>query len=257
MPLCCQYPTWRKEWMALMTPVAPTSPSAETDFLSPGVYWLSEVRALAGVSSQVSRRYVRDYKGRRGLWGGGAQRLEGRYYATFRDLMELRFVNAFRIAGVSWPRILRAAEYAGQRFGTDYPFSHRRFQTDGADVFDYNDSGLEQVSQRGQMAFAAIIGPSLFNPIQYIDDVPVRWYPAEEWGLDSVGRNVLIDPRFSFGAPVVSECHIPTDTLYRNFIAEGRSTAAVARSYRVSESTIWQAVAFEEELAQRSARSGK
>ena len=70
-------------------------------------------------------------------------------------------------------------------------------------------------------------------------------------------RKVLIDPRFSFGAPVVSECHIPTDTLYRNFIAEGRSTAAVARSYRVSESTIWQAVAFEEELAQRSARSGK
>ena len=94
-------PNWRKEWMALMTPVAPTYSSAATDFLPSGVYWLSEVRALAGVSSEVSRRYVRDYKGRRGWWGGGAQRLEGRYYATFRDLMELRFVNAFRIAGVS------------------------------------------------------------------------------------------------------------------------------------------------------------
>lgn len=240
-----------------MTPVAPTYPSAATDFLPSGVYWLSEVRALAGVASHVSRRYVRDYKGQRGRWGGGAQRMEGRYYATFRDLMELRFVNAFHIAGASWRRILRAAEYAGQWFGTDYPFSHRRFQTDGADIFDYNNSGLEQVSQKGQMAFAAIIGPSLFNPVHYIDDVPVRWYPAEEWGLDSVGRNVMIDPKFSFGAPVVSECHIPTDTLYCNFIAEGRSAEAVARSYMVSESTIWQAVAFEEELALRAARSRK
>lgn len=240
-----------------MTPVAPTYPSVATDFLSPGVYWLSEVRALAGVSPVVSRRYVRDHKGRRGLWGGGTQRMEGRYYATFRDLMELRFVNAFRIAGVSWRRILRAAEYAGRRFSTDYPFSHRRFQTDGADVFDYNDSGLEQVSQKGQMAFAEIIGPSLFDPVQYIDDAPARWYPAEEWGLDSVGRNVMIDPKFSFGAPVVNEYHIPTDTLYRNFIAEGSSAEAVARSYMISENAVWQAVAFEEELAQRSARFRK
>lgn len=244
-----------------MTTVAPTSPSTETDtgieFLSSSVYWLSEVRSLAGVSSEVSRRYVRDYKGRSGLWGGGAQRLEGRYYATFRDLMELRFVNAFRIAGVSWPRILRVAEYAGQRFNTDYPFSNRRFQTDGADVFDYNDSGLEQVSRKGQMAFATIIGPSLFNPVQYIDDVPARWYPAEEWGLHSVGRDVMIDPGVSFGAPVASECRIPTDTLYRNFMAEGRSAEAVARSYMISENEIWQAVAFEEELARRAARSGK
>lgn len=241
-----------------MTPVAPTTPAAETDLLpSPGLYWLSEVRALAGVATAVSRRYVRDYKGRRGLWGGGAQRLEGRYYATFRDLMELRFVNAFRIAGVSWARILRAAEYAGPRFNTDYPFSHRRFQTDGADVFDYNDSGLEQISQKGQMAFAAIIDPFLFDPVQYTADVPTRWYPAEEWGLHSVGRDVMIDPGFSFGAPVVSERCIPTDTLHLNFIAEGRSAAAVARSYMISENTVRQAVDFEEELARRAAISRK
>lgn len=240
-----------------MMPADSTSPSAATDLLSSGVYWLSEVRSLAGVSPEVSRRYVRDYKGRRGLWGGGAQRLERRYYATFRDLMELRFVNAFRIAGVSWRRILRAAEYAGWRFGTDYPFSHRRFQTDGADVFDYNDSGPEQVSRTGQMAFATIIGPSLFNPVQYIDDTPARWYPAEEWGLDSVGRDVMIDPGFSFGAPVVSERRIPTDTLYRNFVAEGRSAAATARSYMISENAVGQAVAFEEELARRAGRSRK
>ena len=241
-----------------MTPVAPTFPSAAidypaTDLLSSSVYWLSEVRSLAGVSSEVSRRYVRDYKGRDGRWGGGEQRLEGRYYATFRDLMELRFVNAFRIAGVSWRRILRAAEYAGQRFNTHYPFSHRRFQTDGADIFTYRASGLEQISQKGQMAFAAIIGPSLFDPVQYIDDVPARWYPAEEWGLRGVGREVMVDPGFSFGAPVVSECRIPTDTLYRNFIAEGRSAAAVARSYMISENAVEQAVAFDEELARRAA----
>ena len=119
----------RKDGVDTMTTV-----SASIDRLSAGMYWLSEVRNLAGVPTDLSRRFVRTYKGQRGLWGGAEQR-EGRYYyATFLDLMELRIVNAFHISGVPWQRICKTAEYARQRFGTDFPFSHRRFQTDGKDI---------------------------------------------------------------------------------------------------------------------------
>ena len=88
--------------------------------------------------------------------------------------------------------------------------------------------------------------------MDYVDDAPVRWYPAEEWGLRSVGRNVVVDPRLSFGAPVVQEHYIPTETLHLNFMAEGFDAHLVARSYEVSEETVWHAVRFEEELARRS-----
>lgn len=221
--------------------------------LNYGMYWLSEVRSLAGISTDLSRRFVRTYKGQRGLWGGVEQRVGRYYYATFLDLMELRIVNAFHISGVSWQRICKTAEYACQRFETDFPFSHRRFQTDGREIFDLTSDQIEQVSRDGQLAFAQIIGSSLFEPMDYMDDTPVRWYPAEEWGLKSVGRSVMVDPKRSFGSPVVGERFIPTNTLHLNFEAEGQNASLVARNYEISEETVWSAVYFEEELARRTA----
>ncbi len=227
------------------------------DRLNAGMYWLGEVRTLAGVPTELSRRFVRTHKGQRGLWGGAEQRVGRYYFATFLDLMELRIVNAFHISGVSWQRICKTAEYACQRFETDFPFSHRRFQTDGREIFDRASHRIEQVSGSGQIAFARIIGPSLFEPMDYEDDAPVRWYPAEEWGLTTVGRSVLIDPLHSFGSPVVNERFIPTDTLHVNFEAEGRDASLVARSYDISEASVWCAVYFEQELARRATNVDK
>ena len=225
--------------------------------LTGGVYWLSEVQRLAGVPTKLSRRFMRSYKWERGLWGGGEQQRGRYYYATFRDLMELRLVNAFHIAGVSWNRICRTAEYACERFGTDYPFAHRRFQTDGAEIFSETDDGLEQVSRYGQLTFTQIITPSLFEPLDYVDDAPVRWFPAEEWELASVGRQVMVDPLRSFGAPIISDRHIPTDTLLHNYKGEGRNARLVAQSFEISEESVLKAVAFEEELERRAIRFAK
>ena len=235
-----------------------TTTTAELpELLSAGLYWLDDVRRLAGVPTDLSRRFIRQYKGQQGLWGGGEQRAGRYYYATFRDLIELRYINALHFAGVSWQRICRTAEYAGTRFKTDYPFSDRRFQTDGAEIFDRTDAGLEHVSGKGQLAFAEIIAPSLFEPLDYVNDAPTRWYPAQDWGLDDVGKSVVVDPLRSFGAPVIHEWHIPTDTLYRNFIGERCDARLVALSYGIPEETVLQAVTFEEALAQRAASYAK
>ena len=220
-----------------------TTATDTTELLSAGLYWLDDVRRLAGVSTELSRTFIRQYKGRRGLWGGGEQRVGRHYYATFRDMIELRYVNALHLAGVPWPRIGQTAEYAGARLGTDYPFSHRKFRTYGAEILDLTD--------------AEIIAPSLFEPLDYAGDAPARWYPAEEWGLDSVGRSVVVDPLRSFGAPVIDGWHIPTDTLYRNFVGEGCSARQVALSYDIPEAAVLEAVAFEKELARRAAYFAK
>ena len=241
--------------------------------LAGGCYVLRDARRLTGVPEAVSRRFVRHYKGELGLWGGGRQRLGERYYVTFRDLMELRVINAFRIVGLQWPVIVRTAGYGRVRFGTDYPFSDRRFQTDGRDVFNEGVDGLEpgvpvpavpprkvyeqgavwleEVSGNRQLAFDEVVDPSLFEPMEYLDDVPVRWYPAEDWGESGIGRSVVVDPKRSFGAPVVADGYVPTQTLYWNFVAEGKNPELVARSYEISVDAVLCAVAFEEAAARR------
>ena len=224
--------------------------------ITDGCYSVGEVESLTGVPRVLSRRFIKLYKGRFGLWGGGEQRLANSYYVTFRDLLELRYIHAFHEAGVTWQRIRRTAEYAGKRFKTDFPFSDVRFKTDGAEIFAATDDGLEAVSRYGQLVFEEILGERLFSPLDYENNVPVRWYPAEEWGMLNVGRAVMVDPRISFGVPVVVDCHIPTETLYLSVLAEGMDFEVVARHYEVSSESVRYAVAFQEEKAHRRVLSG-
>ena len=216
-----------------------------------GFYSVGEVRRLTGVAERVSRRFAKSYKGNHGLWGGQDQRLGRFMYITFRDLIELRYVNAFHTVGVSWQRIVKTAQYAQSRFESEYPFSDLRFKTDGEHIFGQSGEGLEQIYGRGQMAFAEVIGEYLFEPLDYLENEPVRWYPAEEWGMDEIGREVMVDPRFGFGAPVITEYHIPTETLYLNYKAELDNAKLVARSYDIPVESVRIAVAFQEEFATR------
>ena len=222
-----------------------------------GCYSLGEVQSLTAVPVALSRRYIKSYKGQHGLWGGREQWLSSGYYATFRDLIELRYINAFHEAGVTWRQICRTAEYAGERFGTDFPFSDIRFKTDGAGVFAAVAGELGAFAQCGQFAFEEIIGGHLFRPLDYEDGVPVRWYPLEEWGMSVVGRTVVVDPIYSFGVPVVVGCWIPAETLYSSFMAEGNDIEAVARHYEVSKAHVRCAVAFRNEMARRHVEFGR
>ena len=222
------------------------------DRLSDGFYSVGEVRRLAGVPENVSRRYVSSYKGKYGLWGGKNQRLGGNTYLTFRDLIELRHIDSFHSSGVSWQRILRTAQYAKERFETDYPFSDLRFETDGAHIFGETDEGLEQLSRHGQMAFGRVLSGYLFKPLDYLDYEPVRWYPGQEWEIEYVGRGVIVDPRISFGTPVIADYHVPTEVLYLNYRAELNDPETVARNYEIPLPSVVCAVAFQKELLNRN-----
>ena len=223
--------------------------------LAVGSYSPTEVQRLSGVPATLTRRFLSTYKGGLGLWGGIVshdQHLDGRWYATFRDMIELRCLRAFHDAGVTWPRIRRTAEYACDRFDTDYPFSHRRFLTEGKGIFARTEEGLEQLSAYGQYTFEEIIGPELFDPVEYNDsDLPVRWYPAVEWGWDSNGRKVVVDPLRSFGAPVITDFGVPTQVLYDSYRAEGQDAGRVSRIYEVPVASVQTAVDFERYLAGR------
>src|SRR6266436_615119 len=113
------------------------------NLFSTGIYTVPDAARLSGVSTWRIRRWLRGYRFRtkkrqhhsRPLWHGQLEPIENSLALGFLDLIEIRFVDAFLKAGVSWT-ILRAAHERGVRmFGSSHPFCKNQFETDGRDIF--------------------------------------------------------------------------------------------------------------------------
>ncbi|WP_075359130.1 DUF433 domain-containing protein [Caballeronia sordidicola] len=166
---------------------------------------------------------------------------------TFHDLLEIRFVQAFRKSGVSLQTIRLASRMARELFAMPYPFTSRRFQTDGRTIFA---SAMEETGEtelldlvRRQYAFRKVIEPSLYHGIEFDQNqLATRWYPSHR------SKAVMLDPEVSFGKPVVADGAVRTEILYDAVLAEGNKNL-VARLYEVPVAAVDAAIAFEESLA--------
>jgi uncharacterized protein (DUF433 family) len=165
----------------------------------------------------------------------------------FRDLLELRMVAQFVEHGVTLKVVRATIEEAEKTLGS-YPLTNRKFLTDGRRIFLH---ALEEEEPRlldilgKQFVFSEIIGPSLYEGIEYApqdERRAARWYPIRR------NRTVMLDPEVQFGAPILSESGVPTDALLLAWIAEGKDHAAVARAYEVPVDDVKAAVEFEQSL---------
>jgi uncharacterized protein (DUF433 family) len=236
------------------------SHSRDIDLLGIGLYTATEAARLTGIPAVRLRRWIRGYTYRVGgqqtassasVWRGQIPGIDGLVELGFLDLIEARFVDAFRRARVPWPVIRLCAERARELIGSDHPFSSRRFRTDGRTIFaeSVGEAGEKQLLdlERRQFTFASIIGPSLYAGIEFTGrDMPARWWPL------GPRTPVVIDPARSFGQPIVSDAGIPTSTLADAVAAEG-SAAAVSRLYLVPLRSVQAALRFEQRLAERRA----
>lgn len=126
----------------------------EEEVLGRGVYGAAEaVRLLnfrrddapstPAVSRQTVARWLRGYDYRVGgdwhhsdpLWRPDYANDDDVLELSFRDLIELRFVKAFRDAGLSLPTIRTCFARAVEEVRDERPFSTRRFRTDGKAIF--------------------------------------------------------------------------------------------------------------------------
>ena len=162
----------------------------------------------------------------------------------FRDLIELKFVNAFVEAGVGLKAIRNCLEYARECVGDDHPFSTRRFRTDGRTIFleSLMRSGEAELLdlKRRQFTFRTIVERT-FKDLDIKDDAVIRWRPF-------AGKpSIVIDPTRAFGQPIAALSGVPTAALADAVEAEG-SVERVARIFEVTSGSIRDAVAFERSL---------
>ncbi|EGH99185.1 DUF433 domain-containing protein [Pseudomonas syringae] len=182
-----------------------------------------------------------------GLWAPEIAFLDDKLLG-FHDLLEIRFVHAFRQHGVSLQAIRSASLQAREMFGQRYPFTCRRFQTDGRDIFatvldETGDEALLDLVKR-QYAFKQVITPSLYEGIDYAcEESAKRWYPVKH------SKAVVLDPARNFGKPVLTITGIDTAAIYHSYLAEGQSAKRVALLYEIPPAAVEAAVNFEHRIA--------
>jgi uncharacterized protein (DUF433 family) len=241
--------------------------SQEPDALGRGVYSAGEGLRLLNFSrpgiahtDPVSRttiaRWLRGYehgeaerpanKGRSPpLWQPDYLNDDDLIEISFRDLIELRFVKAFRDIGLSLTTIRECYQRAAQKVDNDRPFSTQRFRTDGKTIFLEITEGLTEGKlvdlRRRQNVFKTIVEPSL-RDLEFEAEMVARWFP---FGINK--RSIIIDPMRSFGQPIVG-AGVPTKTLANALKVEG-SIEVVAALYDVPKGDVRSAVDFERRLA--------
>jgi len=223
-------------------------------YFNTGIYTIRDAARLTDVSTGRIRRWLRGYRYRSRkkayasppLWHGQWEPIDHSLALGFLDLIEIRFVDAFLKAGVSWAMLRQARERAEEMFKVSHPFCTNRFVTDGREIFvhlhrETGEPSLIEIVQR-QAVFAQIIKPFL-KELEFAEGSGlVRWWPLGE------KRLVVLDPTRNFGRPIVAPHGVPTEVLANATKAAG-SVAEVARWYEVAEQEIHDAVEFEQRLA--------
>jgi uncharacterized protein (DUF433 family) len=242
--------------------------SPELDALGRGVYSATEALRLLNFnrpgiapSDRVSRntiaRWLKGYEHgsavdpgtNRGysqpLWRPDYLNDDDLFEISFRDLIELRFVKAFRDIGLSLTTIRECYQRAAEEVHDERPFSTKRFRTDGKTIFLEITEGVKEGKlvdlRRRQNVFKTIVAPSL-RDLEFVASTVARWFPL---GIDK--RAVVIDPARSFGQPIVS-VGVPTEILVNAVKVEG-SIEAVAALYDVPKGDVRSAIDFERRLA--------
>lgn len=234
-------------------PATSAVPVDETQALGVGVYTVGEAARLIRMPVRTINRWLGGYTFKSGgrltrmppLWtpelpANDDDGLE----LGFRDLIELRFVQAFVSEKVDLGIIRRCLERAREIVRDHRPFSTRRFRTDGRTIFVdvlKADGASEMLDLRqGQYVIKSVLERT-FRDLDLEDGVVTRWRPF------GGKRSIIIDPHRAFGQPIAAVSGVPTIALSDAVKAEG-SVERVARIYEISASAVRDAVRFEEQL---------
>lgn len=224
----------------------------EAPALGIGYYTVPEAARLIRMPARSINRWLGGYAYRSGgkprrmppLWTPELPANDDGLELGFRDLIELRFIQAFVRENVDL-RVIRAClEGAREAVDDPRPFSTRRFKTDGRTIFLESlkaDGASEMLDlKRGQYVIKAVLEQT-FRDLDLDGEVVSRWRPYQ--GKDTI----VIDPKRAFGQPIAAEAGVPTVALADAVKAEG-SIERVARLYEVPVAVVRDAMRFEESL---------
>jgi uncharacterized protein (DUF433 family) len=165
---------------------------------------------------------------------------------SFTNLIEIHVLRSIRTSHkISLEKIRRAVGYLEQRYDAEHPLARIDLHTDGLDLFVEILGEILNVSQRdtGQMFFREAIEAHLRRIERDENHIARRLYPYTRKSVEGP-KTVLIDPRISFGRPVIAGTGIPT-AIVADRLKAGDSIEDLAQDYRCDREKIEEALRFE------------
>ena len=182
------------------------------EFISRGLYNVPDASRILSLKSDAIIRWAFGYNRRgrfyEGITDAEVPKIGNRNALTFRELIQLLSVKEFRDLGVRWPMIRRAYAHGCRRFRTVYPFARKHWFADPGGIYYGEDDVLTEMSSEGLQGAMKKALEGYLKRMEFDDEgLVTRWYPLDD------SDEVVLDPRISFGAPIVTGTGIRTGTL--------------------------------------------
>lgn len=162
---------------------------------------------------------------------------------SFYNLVEAHALRALRVVhGIDLPRIRAALDFVKDRLGWDKPLIREGFKTDGIRLFVEDLGRTIDVTAQGQIVIDAVM--THLERIEWEQEFAARLYPFTRLNSENAPKNVFIDPRYSFGRPILRDCRVGTAIIAHRYKA-GDSIDDLALDYGCSRLEIEEAVRCE------------
>lgn len=217
-----------------------------------------DLREIPAYGIAEAAAYLRLPKSTLRAWMLGQQRFRAVINIADRADKRLSFINlveAFVLAGIRrehsipLPKVRSAVEYLRRTFRTRRPLAEEQFETDGVDLFVEKFGALIGATQEGQIQMREVIRDRLKRVRRDPQGLPEKivLFPASVRAGAAAG-DVVIDPRYSFGRPVLDGYGLRTAVLAERFYA-GESIEALAKDYGVPSAVVQNALRSEPRAA--------
>ena len=163
---------------------------------------------------------------------------------SFNNLVEAHVLRALRsVHGARIGNVRSALSYAEEQLGISRLLLHDELLTSGGELFLKQLDQLINLSRSGQLALRRLLKDCL-NRVERDDQrLPFRLYPVLP-RQSANARAISINPRISFGRPVLAGSGVSTRALVDRIDA-GEEIAAIAHDYDLDESQLHDAVLYE------------
>jgi len=167
---------------------------------------------------------------------------------SFINLVEIHVLASItRQHKIPLPTVRRAVRFLKREFNSPHPLADRAMETDKKDLFIRESGLLINASQEGQIAIRDMLDAYLSRIERDIAGFAARLYPFTGPAGANVPRSVVIDPRISFGKPVLAGTNVPTVVIAQRYKA-GESVRDLELDYGKSAEEIQEAIRCELEL---------
>lgn len=169
---------------------------------------------------------------------------------SFINLLEAHILDAVRYKDkIPLDNVRDAMVHLREKYGSEHPLVEYAFEHDGVDLFIREAADIVNVSKQGQLAIKELVVAYLKRIARDPKGSAIALYPylKRHSQLTEEPKLVLIDPRISFGKPILVGVGVPTSVIADREEA-GESVVDLAQDYGCEASEIAQAIEYERAL---------